>query len=194
MEVTTQYQSNGPSDRFGYGVTLQARIVNHWYLDVSGLLRHLGYTEMTTVTTTTTQVLNGSTYQATTQTSTSDNTNSRLIDIPVLVRYYGTPKRPRSPRWFLEAGGTYRTVSDIRTSLLSTDAEGNVTCCTNTADVAKNHTTVGAVVGAGIQFIDEFGIHVVPEFRFTRWKAPVFESLSTTGRLNQIEVDLSITF
>ena len=193
-EISTEYQSNGPSDRFGYGVTVQARIVNHWYLDVSGILRRLGYTETTTVSTTTTQYLNGSPYPSTTTTSTSDNTNTRLIDIPFLVRYYGTGKHARSPRWFLEAGGTWRTATDIRTILSSIDASGIETCCTTTPATPKHHSTVGVVVGAGLQAIDEFGIHVIPEFRYTRWEAPVFENLSTTGRLNQIEVDLTIGF
>lgn len=193
-EISTQYQTTSSSDRFGYGLTVQARIVNHFYLDVSGILRQLGYSETTTVSTTTTQVLNGSSYQSTSTTSTNEATHTRLIDIPFLVRYYGTGKRERSPRWFLEAGGTWRTANDIHTVFLSTDADGNVTCCTTTPTVPKHRSTIGAVVGAGFQFVDEFGIHVVPEFRYTRWESPIFENLSTTGRLNQIEADLSITF
>lgn len=193
-EISTEYQTSNASERIGYGVTIQARIAGRYYLDVSGLLRRLGYQETTTVSTTTTQVLNGSSYQSTSTTSTHEDTRTRLIDIPFLLRYYGNPKRPRSPRWFLEAGGTWRDANHIRTSMDSTDADGNVTCCTFTPAVPKHRSTVGAVVGAGIQFVDEFGIHVVPEFRYTRWESPIFENLSTTGRLNQIEADLSITF
>lgn len=194
VDLTTQYQTTGATDRFGYGLTVQARIVNHFYIDVSGILRQMGYQFTTTVTTTTTSVLNGSTFQTTSITSTHEDTHARLIDIPFLVRYYGSPKRPRSPRWFVEVGGTWRDASNIRTSIDATDASGNVTCCTTTAAVPKHRSTVGAVVGAGIQFVDEFGIHVVPEFRYTHWEAPIFENLSTTGRLNQIEADLSFTF
>jgi hypothetical protein len=49
-------------------------------------------------------------------------------------------------------------------------------------------------VGAGIQFVDEFGIHVVPEFRYTRWEERVFENLTTRSQVNQIEADISLTF
>ena len=44
----------------------------------------------------------------------------------------------------------------------------------------KHRSSFGAMVGAGIQFVDEFGIHVVPEVRYTRWMNPTFENLTTT--------------
>ncbi len=166
----------------------------HYYIDLSGLLRHIGYQETTTISTTTTAILNGSTYPSTTTTSTHEDTRARLIDIPVLVRYYGTGKRPNSPRWFLEAGGAYRLSNGIRTSTDTTNASDVNTCCTFTAAVPKDRTSEGAVVGAGLQFTDEFGIKVVPEFRYTRWLHPIFENLTTTTRDSQIEADISLTF
>lgn len=194
-EISTEYQTTGASERIGYGLTVQARITGHYYLDLSGLLRRIGYQETTTVSTTVTAVLNGSTYPSTTSTSTHEDTHARLIDIPLLVRYYGTGKRSsRSPRWFLEAGPTGRLVTDIRTSMDSTDASGTVTCCTFTPAVPKHRESYGATVGAGIQFTDEFGIHVVPEFRYTRWESPIFENLTTRTQANQIEADISLTF
>lgn len=192
--LSTQYQTTNKSQRIGYGLTLQGRIKGHFYLDVSGLLHRLAYQETTTVSTTVTEVLNGSTYPQVTATSTQDNTHARLIDIPALLRYYGTGKRPGSPRWFLEIGGEYQTVTGIRTSTNSTDASGTVTCCTNTPDVAQHTGAKGAVVGAGIQFTDEFGIHVTPEVRYIRWMESNFNYLSTTQNRQQVEADVSITF
>lgn len=193
-ELSTEYQTTNASERIGYGLTVQARIRNHFYLDLSGLLRHIGYQETTTVSTTTIAVLNGSTYPSTTTTSTHEDTRARLIDVPLLVRYYGTGKRPGSPRWFLEIGGTGRLLNGIRTSMDSTDSSGTVTCCTFNAVVPKNRESIGMTVGAGIQFTDEFGIHVVPEFRYTRWTHPVFENLTTVTDTNEIEADISLTF
>ncbi len=193
-EISTQYQTKNESSRIGYGLTLQARITNHFYLNLSGLLRHLGYSETTTVSTTTTGELNGSTYPITTITSSHEDTHALLIDVPVLVRYYGTGKRPGSPRWFLEAGGTWRIANDIRTSLDSTDASGNVTCCTNTPTVPAHRSAVGMSVGAGIQFRDEFGIKVTPEVRYTRWVEQIFNNQSTHTQTNQVEADISLTF
>jgi hypothetical protein len=193
-EISTEYQTTGASSRIGYGVTIQARITDHFYVDLSGLLRRIGYQLNTTVSTTTTSVLNGTSFPSTTSTSTHEDTRARLIDIPFLVRYYGTGKRPNSPRWFLEAGGAWRLANDILTSLDSTDASGTLTCCTFTPTVPQHRSSEGAVVGAGIQFVDEFGIHVVPEVRYTRWINPTFDNLTTISQRNQVEAAISLTF
>ena len=193
-EISTEYQTTGASERIGYGVTIQARITEHFYVDLSGLLRRMGYQLTTTVSTTTTSVLNGTTFPVTSNTSTHEDTRARIIDIPFLVRYYGTGKRPTSPRWFLEAGGAARLATDIRTSIDSTDASGNLTCCTFTPAVPQHRSSFGAVVGAGIQFVDEFGIHVVPEVRYTRWVNPTFDNLTTITQRNQVEAAISLTF
>ena len=42
--------------------------------------------------------------------------------------------------------------------------------------------------------MDEFGIKVVPEFRYTRWVNPIFENLTTNTERNQIEAAISLTF
>lgn len=193
-ELSTQYQTTGASERIGYGLTIQGRITDRFYIDVSGLLRRIGYQETTTVSTTVTEVLNGSTYPSTTTTSTHEDTRARLIDVPLLVRYYGTGKPPRGPRWFLEGGGTWRLLNGIRTSMDSTDSSGTVTCCTFTPAVPAHRNSLGATVGAGLQFTDEFGIHVVPEFRYTRWVHAPFENLTTVTGANEIEADVSLTF
>jgi hypothetical protein len=92
--IQTQYQTTGASSRFGYGLTLQVHVKGHFYVDLSGIVQRIGYQETTTVATTVIAVLNGSTYPSTTATSTHEDTRARLIDIPVLVRYYGNGKRP----------------------------------------------------------------------------------------------------
>jgi hypothetical protein len=193
-EISTQYQTKGASERIGYGLTIQARITDHFYVDISGLVRRIGYQLTTTVATTTTAVLNGTSYLTTTTTETHEDTRSRLIDVPLVLRYYGTGKRPRSPRWFLEAGGAWRLANDIRTSTDTTDASGVNTCCTYTPTVPNHRSGIGMVAGAGIQLMDEFGIKVTPEVRYTRWVDEVFDNLSTRTQRNQVEADISLTF
>ncbi len=51
----------------------------------------------------------------------------------------------------------------------------------------EHRSAIGMVVGAGIQFVDEFGIHVVPEVRYTRWVNPIFDNLTTKTQTNQVE-------
>ena len=48
-------------------------------------------------------------------------------------------------------------------------------------------------MGAGIQFMDEFGIHVVPEVRYTRWIEPIFNNLSTTPIRTRWKRAISLT-
>jgi hypothetical protein len=193
-QISTQYQTTGASERLGYGLTVQARVAGHFYVDLSALVRRIGYQLTTTVSTTTTSTLNGTSFPVTSTTSTHEDTRARLIDVPFLLRYYGTGKRPRSPRWFLEVGGAWRLANDVRTSIDSTDASGNLTCCTTTAAVPKNSSAIGMMAGAGIQLMDEFGIKVVPEFRYTRWVNPIFQNLTTNTERNQIEAAISLTF
>ena len=192
--LSTEYQTTGASERIGYGLTVQGRITNRFYLNLSGLLRRIGYQETTTVSTTTTEILNGTSFPQVTTTESHEDTRARLIDVPLLLRYYGIGKRPSSPRWFLEAGGAWRLANDIRTSIDTTDASDVNTCCTFTPAVPKHRSTEGVVVGAGIQFKDEFGIKVVPEVRYTRWAKPIFENGTTNTKDNQVEADISLTF
>jgi hypothetical protein len=42
--------------------------------------------------------------------------------------------------------------------------------------------------------VDELGIHVVPEFRYTRWIEPIFHEFTVDTRANQIEGGISLTF
>ena len=51
-----------------------------------------------------------------------------------------------------------------------------------------------AVVGSGLRFVDDFGIKVEPELRYTRWFGRTFNSESTRSSENQIEVNLAFTF
>jgi hypothetical protein len=52
----------------------------------------------------------------------------------------------------------------------------------------------GATAGFGLQFVDEFGIHVVPEFRYTRWFGKSFDTLAGRTRPNSLEFVISLTF
>ena len=76
----------------------------------------------------------------------------------------------------------------------STDASSVVTCCTSVPTVVTHHSALGYVVGAGLQFIDPFGIRVVPEIRYTRWMQEIFNNLSTHTQQNQLEANITLSF
>jgi len=191
---STQYATKGASSRIGYGITGQVRLTDHFAVDVSALYRRIGYQLTTTDTATTTTILNGISTSTTSTTSTHEDTRSRLFDIPFLLRFYSSSKRPDGPRWFLEGGGAWRVATGIRTSVDSTDASGINTCCTTAAAKPAHRTGIGMVGGAGVQLIDPVGIHVVPEVRYTRWVNPVFDAFTTNMVQNQLEGTLSFTF
>jgi hypothetical protein len=192
--VTTENQTTGASSRIGYGLIGQVRITNHFSIDINPLYRRLGYQFTNTVTATTTSVLNGITTSTTGVIITHEDNRAHLIDVPVVLRYYGSARRPRGPRWFVEAGAAWRVATGIRTSTDITDVSGVNTCCTFTPTTPDHHSSVGLVAGAGFQFIDPLGIHVVPEVRYTRWEDAIFNNLTTTMHGNQLEATLSLSF
>jgi hypothetical protein len=170
------------------------RITGHFAVDVSALYRRIGFQFTDTISTTTTTVLNGVISSTASTTDTHQDTNAHLIEIPLVVRYYSGARRPNGPRWFIEAGGAWRMALGVRTSTDTTDADDVNTCCTFTPVVPQHRSGIGMVAGAGLQFIDPFGIHVVPEVRYTRWIDQVFDYESTHTTQNQLDASISLTF
>ncbi len=192
--VSTQAQTKGESPRIGYGLTGQVRITGHFAVDLSAVYRRIGYQFTNTIATTTTTVLNGTVNSTTATTDTHQDVHARLLYIPVVLRYYSGSRRPNGPRWFVEAGGAWLWASGIRTSTDTTDAAGVNTCCSFTPVSPAHNSAVGMVAGAGLQFIDAFGIHVVPEVRYTRWIDQVFNNSTTHTFQNQLEAVISLTY
>lgn len=192
--VSTQYETQRDSSLFGYGLTGQVRITKHFSVDLSAIYRRAGYQYTETIATTTNTVLNGVVTSTTTTTDTHQDVHAHFFDFPLTVRYYSGSKHPNGPRWFAELGGAWRWATDVRTSTDTTDANGVNTCCTFTPVVPQHKSAEGLVAGVGLQFIDPFGIHVVPEVRYTRWIDQVFENPSTHTQQNQLDASISLTF
>ena len=192
--VTTQYATKGASQRIGYGIFAQVAVTDHFAIAAGALLRKIGYQFETTVNTTTNVLEGGVVIPITETTSSHEDTRARLLDIPLLVRYYGKNRHTPGPRWFVEGGGAWRDVRNIKTSVDTTDISGVVSCCTFTPAPPAHRNAKGIVGGAGLQLIDPLGIRVIPEFRYTRWMTDTFNSLTTTTQRNQIEASLTLSF
>ncbi len=123
--------------------------------------------------------------------SSVQSTNARLWDAPVMVRYKGVGSSGFLSHMFVAAGATDRFVSNIRTTT-NTTLNGTTTT-DRTPLAASKKNLLGAVVGVGFQFIDDFGIRVTPEVRYTRWAGKTFASDSAQSPTNQIEVGISIS-
>jgi hypothetical protein len=189
--LSTAYTTKGASQRIGYGITGQVVITNHFAVTAGALLHRIGYQFTTAVTTGTPTFSGGITFATT---STHEDTRARLIEIPFLVRYYGKSRHEKGARWFVEGGGAWREVNNIKTSIDATDANGSVTCCTSTPAQPAHHNSRGFAAGAGLQLIDPVGIRVVPEVRYTHWVSPIFNNQTTHMQANQVEACLSLTF
>ncbi len=121
-------------------------------------------------------------------------TRARLLDIPILLRYYNKDHTRRGRRYFYEGGMALRYVHGIRSFGLTTSEAGTETCCDESSLAPSRRVLPGFVVGAGVQFIDEFGIRFVPEIRYTHWMGRTFDTMSARSRTDQLEFGFSVTF
>ena len=192
--ITDAVSSSGASSRIGYGLTAQAAITEHFAIAVGGYLRRMGFTSSDTITTTVTTFVNTIPQTSTTTTSTNTDARAKLFDIPFMLRYYGKERHTAGNRWFIELGGAYRDAFNLHSSQSATDASGNMTCCMTNVVVPKHKSSVGYLGGAGAQFIDPFGIRVIPEVRYIRWVNQIFEDATTHTQRNQVEANLTLSF
>ena len=90
----------------------------------------------------------------------------------------------------IDLSGTQRASSP---TIVTNNANGTTTT-SNTAVKPSAKTLGGVVVGSGLRFVDDFGIKVEPELRYTRWFGRTFDEESARSSPNQIEVDVAFTF
>lgn len=192
--VITSASTTPASSRIGYGLTAQVAITDHFAVAVGGYLRRLAYSSSSSVTTNATTFINGTSTTTTTTTSTNTRVDARLLDVPFALRYYGRGRHTPGPRWFVEGGGAWRDTPRLSSSRSTTDNSGALSCCTTNVVQPAHRRSRGFLGGAGAQFIDPFGIRVVPEIRYTRWISPIFDDPTTRTQRNQVEAALSLSF
>lgn len=190
--VDSLYTTTGATRRVGFGLTAQVALTNRFAVNAGVFRRSLGY-KMNS------DILQGTdnpntTVDERTHIVQNEDTRAKLFDFPVTVRYYGKDRREPGARWFIEAGGVLRRVSQIRTSIDTTVNSGDTQCCDVTPANPGYRSVHGFVGGAGVQLIDPLGIRVVPEVRYTRWVDVMFANFSTGTNRNQLEAMISLTF
>jgi hypothetical protein len=192
--VTTSASTTPVSSRTGFGLSGQLAVTDHFAVAFGAYLRRIGYDLSTSIQTDTTTFVNGNPTTNTTITSTDAAARTRLLDIPFVVRYYMKGRHTPGARWFAEGGGALREAIRTTSTLRATDANGNVSCCTTHVIEPTHRSVRGFVGGAGAQFIDPFGIRVIPEVRYTRWVTGTFENPTTQTQRNQVEAALTLSF
>jgi hypothetical protein len=177
--------------RVGYGATVNLALTGRFALNGSLLIRQIGYK------------MNSDIHEGFDNPLTigddrrfsarKEETRAKLVDLPIVLRFYGKDRTEPGPRWFFEAGGALRRVRGVRTSVETTTGSAAPVCCDLNPAPSK-HTIKGVVGGAGVQLIDPVGIRVIPEVRYTRWMGETFHSLTTITQRNQVEAMISLTF
>ena len=123
-------------------------------------------------------------------------TETRYWEIPVLVRYYFNGPG-QEPRFYLSGGPVFRRVSQARAKSEKFDADfeddmqGQIT--DTTPAIAQDNTT-GAAASLGLQIIDDVGIKLELEGRFTRWLSRSVAVGSANSSANQAEIIIGFTF
>ncbi|MBL0159559.1 MAG: PorT family protein [Bryobacterales bacterium] len=182
----------GPNSKwYAAGVAIQVTVTNRFAVAVNAIVRQAGFAMSSNVIEGV-DLPNTATDERKYFIETED-THAYYMDLPLLVRYYGKSHRKEGKRWFVEAGGTMRHVWNVKTSITTETIDG-VTCCTNTPTRPHKQNALGATVGAGMHFADDFGIRIIPEVRYTRWLNETFQKYGAHSRRDQVEIMITIGF
>ena len=184
------YNTTTQSWIFGFGPSIEAPLSNHVMVTVDAFFQRLKYTKVQDIywgtNDPTTAADERSHKQAT------ENTQARLFDFPLLVRYGKfKPEGILSHLW-VAAGGTARVASTVRTTNNITESDGTTSNNTTPAHTAKS-TIFGATMAVGLRFVDDFNIKVTPEIRYTHWMGLTFGQDSTQSPRNQLEIGIGFS-
>ena len=127
-----------------------------------------------------------------THTTIEESSIVKYWDYTFTLRRYTKDHFAPGPRAFFGGGFNFRDIRNIR-SARETTVGADTTA--DTKPITPPRTMGRGIVGSvGAQFVDDFGVKLVPEFRYTRWLNPVFDVGSQIQRKNQFEAMVSITF
>jgi hypothetical protein len=119
---------------------------------------------------------------------TTSNTTGSNWEFPLLLKY-----RFHFPvvRPYLDAGVAWDTLAGLKQTI----SEGRLGASSSTPSELQKNTTMGFVVGGGVDIHAVF-LHISPEIRFTRWNsAQISDALGLLhSNLNQAEFLVGFTF
>lgn len=187
--VTTS--ASAPTTRFAWGPTFQFNLSPRIGVNLEFVTRTV---EFETSVTTELDAPNLETVQFIT--SRVEQTQARYWDFPVLLRYYLNDPGG-GPRPYLTGGFALRKVTSLAGTLETIDEEDlelGTSEITDAATVPANETGGGAAIGIGLHLVDDVGVKLEIEARFTRWLQRSFASGLANSNQNQVEVLIGITF
>jgi hypothetical protein len=167
--------------KVGFGPSLEFALSKRFSLSGEVFYHRLNYAQTTQIS------------QGTANTGITENTRATFWDVPLMLRFRGLREEGFLSHVYFAGGAALRDAANINSNTVTNNPDGTTT--TNKTAIrpsAKN--LAGVVAGTGLRFVDDFGIKVEPELRYTRWLGATFESESTRSRRDQIEVSLAFVF
>jgi hypothetical protein len=188
-----QYNYYGASDspKWGPGAMVEYRLLQHVSLAGELHFHHEDYTQTDNILSGYNTSTTGGDNRPLTYTVQTSQIND--YEIPLMVHYYGIWSRGWKRRLYATGGAQLLHVGKIRTGNDFTYPSGATDYNENPATPNKVND-VGAVVGVGMRFVDEFHIRVAPEVRYIRWEAPSILGPSYRSAPYQVEANLSLSF
>lgn len=189
LQIDSKNESKGTL--FGGGVTVQFFLTDRYAINADLQLRRPRYKLSTTFY----EGVDNPNTAGDDRTATffTEDTRARYWDLPLLVRRYNESRFEDRRKWFYEAGPVLRRVTGIRSST-EKEFKNVKTCCDETPATPAHRNILGAVAGVGLVLKDDFGIKLIPEFRYTRWFGGIFNNRAAQSRRDQYEILFSITF
>jgi len=185
------YSPESKSARVGGGPALEFRATPKLFFSVDLLYHRFGY-KTTTETYTGVDDTNTSTDERK-KTTVLQKTRAGFWDVPILARYSVFNLPGEGKKAFVHAGFVLRRVRGIHTATETTNPD-STTCCTETPATPSHRSVRGVVAGAGLRLVDDFGIKVIPEVRYTRWLADTFTGPTAQARKGELQILVGITF
>jgi opacity protein-like surface antigen len=180
--------AEAPPRRFAWGPSVQVNLNRRFGISVDLLTKVVEFDTLVVV-----DIENRNTNGPQFERSEAAFTEGRYYDLPVMLRYYYFSPTKGKPRAYFAGGVTFRQVKDLNGRLTTTNSELEMDTTTATPTPA-NESTTGAVVGVGIQLVDDVNVKLELEGRFTRWQDRIFASGPANSNLNQAEVMIGLTF
>ena len=122
-----------------------------------------------------------------------DDTKIDYLEIPVMARAFPFSSKGWFSRVYVLAGGDIRHIMRIRTDNEYHLANG-IDYTDNVSDVPSTYNQLGAVVGVGFRFIDDFNVKTMPEIRYVKWRGTPFQGVAYRSAPGQLEFSVGFSF
>jgi len=184
------YATTSRSSTLGAGPAFEVRLAGRATATAELIFSHLRYEKSTDTYSGVDDPATG--HDERSHSNITEKTRARLWDLPVMLHFRGLRSSGGLSRLWVAGGVVGRNISTIRTNNEIKNADGSGSSNRFATQPARRNL-LGAVVGVGFRFIDDFNTKVTPEVRYTRWSGATFSLDSTRSPKNQLEVGIGFT-